>query len=76
MEILSPSTAYYDLKDKKRLYEAHGVKEYWIIDPKAKDIEVYQNVDRQFQLAGRVSGKGQIASSLLEGFTVELTAIF
>ncbi|HMB91435.1 MAG TPA: Uma2 family endonuclease [Rhodothermales bacterium] len=76
MEILSPSTAYYDLKDKKRLYEAHGVKEYWIIDPKAKEIEVYKNKGQHFQLTSREVGEGMIPSSLLNGFTVDLSAIF
>ena len=33
IEILSPSTAYYDTKTKKQIYEAAGVKEFWIVDP-------------------------------------------
>ena len=33
MEILSPATAYYDLKAKFHVYEQFGVKEYWIIEP-------------------------------------------
>ena len=33
VEILSPSTSYYDTKRKFRLYEKHGVQEYWLIDP-------------------------------------------
>jgi len=32
-EILSPGTAYYDLKHKMQLYEQQGVREYWIVDP-------------------------------------------
>lgn len=35
MEILSPSTSKKDLNDKFRLYEKHGVREYWVIDPAA-----------------------------------------
>ena len=53
MEILSPSTAYHDLKKKKRLYEASGVKEYWIVDPEAREIEVYTLVEGQFDLFAR-----------------------
>lgn len=34
IEILSPSTAEYDLNDKKDVYERSGVSEYWIVDPK------------------------------------------
>ena len=41
VEILSPSTAKNDKTYKKRLYQHSGVKEYWIVDPKARSIEVY-----------------------------------
>ncbi len=30
IEIISTSTAYYDLIDKKELYERYGAKEYWL----------------------------------------------
>jgi Uma2 family endonuclease len=33
VEILSPSTALKDKREKRRLYERHGVPEYLIIDP-------------------------------------------
>src|SRR5699024_2227916 len=33
IEILSPSTAKYDLEEKKDIYERFGVKEYWIVEP-------------------------------------------
>ena len=33
IEILSPSNAYYDLRQKKDIYQKNGVKEYIIIDP-------------------------------------------
>lgn len=38
VEILSPSTAGYDLKAKKDVYERCGVKEYWIVDPANKSV--------------------------------------
>lgn len=76
MEILSPSTAYYDLKDKKRLYEASGVKEYWIVDPKAGEIEVYELVEGRYVLFGRQERQGTITSKLLQAFSVDLADIF
>src|SRR5690606_38069544 len=33
VEILSPSTAKYDLKKKKMQYEQNGVTEYWVVNP-------------------------------------------
>jgi Uma2 family endonuclease len=42
VEILSPSTGYYDLKKKARTYARHGVREYWIADPEDKSIEAYK----------------------------------
>jgi len=41
VEILSPSTAQKDLKIKFARYERAGVREYWIIDPTGKTVQVF-----------------------------------
>ena len=41
VEILSPSTANKDRGLKFKTYEKFGVKEYWIVSPEAKTVEVY-----------------------------------
>ena len=41
VEVLSRSTRKNDLTVKKDAYESNGVKEYWIIDPLAKTVDVY-----------------------------------
>jgi Uma2 family endonuclease len=41
VEILSPSTAKTDWTKKFNLYEKEGVREYWIVDPKEKVINVF-----------------------------------
>lgn len=41
VEVLSHSTRKKDLTIKKDVYEAQGVREYWIIDPRAKSVTVY-----------------------------------
>ena len=38
IEILSPSTAYYDLGRKYEVYERSGVKEYWVVHPERKSV--------------------------------------
>ena len=50
VEILSPSTARNDRKEKFAAYEKYGVKEYWIVDPKNKFVEVYLLRDGVFVL--------------------------
>lgn len=42
-EVLSPTTARNDKTIKKDIYAKNGVKEYWIVDPDGKSIEVYLN---------------------------------
>jgi Uma2 family endonuclease len=41
VEILSPKTAFLDKVGKRQVSARSGVKEYWIIDPETKLIDVY-----------------------------------
>lgn len=41
IEIISPGTAQKDIKDKFEIYEASGVKEYWIVYPVEQHIHIY-----------------------------------
>jgi Uma2 family endonuclease len=41
IEILSPSTALKDQRDKLALYERAGVREYWIVDPRKNTVKVH-----------------------------------
>lgn len=50
VEVLSPSTASRDRKEKRALYERFGVKEYWIVSPGEKSIEVHLLQDGVLQL--------------------------
>ncbi len=40
-EVLSPSTAYKDKRVKKDLYEAAGIKEYFLVNPDYKVIDKF-----------------------------------
>ena len=50
IEVLSPGTAMNDRRHKKDAYEAHGVREYWIVDPRSLSIEQYILTDGKFIL--------------------------
>lgn len=76
IEILSPASAYYDLREKFKTYEAGGVKEYWIVDPGIKKIEVYESVNMKFRLLCAAEGEEHVFSKVLNGFSVALHDIF
>ncbi len=76
VEILSPSTAYYDLREKYDIYEKSGVKEYWIIDPNSKKIEIFGNKSGKFHLNNEARETGSVSSVVLAGFAVSLSDIF
>ena len=50
VEVLSPRTAKNDRSTKKDIYEKYGVKEYWLVSPSDKSIEVYHLVENKFVL--------------------------
>ena len=76
IEILSPSTAGRDRTFKRTLYERHGVKEYWMVDPDARNITVLILGENGYELAG-IYGEGQtLTSPTLPGFSLNLDEVF
>ena len=76
IEILSESNAYYDLKHKKNIYEKYGVKEYWIVDPIEKSVEVFESKEKKFTLIDRKEEKGKIKSKIFTGLKIQVEEIF
>jgi Uma2 family endonuclease len=77
IEILSPSTSFKDLTDKMKLYEEHGVKEYWIVNPVTWDVAVYtQKRKGTFEKPVHYNGEEVISSLAVEGLQLELTSVF
>ncbi len=77
VEILSESTESRDRGIKFRDYAAHGVREYWIVDTLALSIEQYvlEAGSDSYALREKM-GHGSIRSVVVEGFEIELAAIF
>lgn len=47
-EILSPTTARYDLVKKQRTLHARGVEHYWIVDPEHETLTVMRLADEHY----------------------------
>lgn len=77
VEILSPSTATKDLREKKHLYEKSGVKEYIIIDPIEEYAERFcLGTDGTYN-KGDVFGHQEVLPfKSLEGIEINLWEVF
>ncbi len=76
VEILSPSSTYYDVVKKKELYRRYGVKEYWLVFIEEKAIEVLALEGDVYREFSSDRGEGRVKSNLLKGLEVELKEIF
>ncbi|WP_104372139.1 Uma2 family endonuclease [Desulfocucumis palustris] len=76
IEVLSPSTTSRDKVEKSKMYYTHGVKEYWIIDPDAKVIEVFTSGEKNWNLVEAYGKNGILTSPLLPGLQINLKNVF
>jgi len=75
VEVLSPSNRDHDLLTKRALYGRAGVKEYWIVDPDNRSLEVL-TLDRDtLQMVRAVSAENTGSSPIL-GTLFPLDAVF
>jgi Uma2 family endonuclease len=79
VEILSKKTASKDKGIKKEDYAAHGIREYWIIDPIRQHIEQYillSPSDKKYAPAKVFRLDEDIESWVIKGFTIPVQALF
>lgn len=76
VEVISPGSGRRDRVNKSRLYRKYGVKEYWLVDPEAKTVEVLAADDRGWYQAGAYDEEDTLTSPLLPGLEVKLKDIF
>lgn len=77
IEILSEATAYRDTIQKKKLYARFGVKEYWIVAPDDRLVEIYYLKDeREYQLLKTYFEKDIIESQAIRSLKIDLNRVF
>jgi Uma2 family endonuclease len=64
IEILSPGSIKHDKITKRIVYERNGVKEYFIIEPKTKEVITYYLKNKKFEK--QVSRPGKVKSRILK----------
>ena len=76
IDILAPTTTAWSVARRRRVYEKFGVKEYWLINPFDKSLEIWKLQEGRLQLVGEYIEKQMASSQLLEGLSVGISALF
>jgi Uma2 family endonuclease len=78
VEVLSPGGANErrDREVKLKLYSRRGVLEYWIVDWRTQQIEVYQREQLALHLVATLYATDTLASPLLPGFVCQVATLF
>lgn len=75
VEILSPSTSGHDRIVKLELYRKAGIREYWIVDPDAKAIQVCV-LEKGRYFINAYTEEDTLSANVLEGLELEVKSIF
>lgn len=76
MEILSPSTQRHDKLTKFNLYQRAGVREYWIVDPASKSVQVFVLEDGHYAAKDFGSSEDKLKVNILEDCVIDLSQVF
>jgi Uma2 family endonuclease len=77
IEILSPGNSKKEMKDKFEVYEESGVKEYWIVSPIEKTIQIFRLNEQGIYIGLRPLIEEEFATTpLFEDLKVELAEVF
>ena len=77
VEVLSPSTAKKDWNYKFNLYEKAGVREYWIVNPKGKVVNIFiLQPDGYYDLGSEYDCTEKAPVHIFEGLEIDLKELF
>jgi Uma2 family endonuclease len=75
IEILSPGNNRKEMKDKYRLYEENGVKEYWVVYPEYVQVEVFDLINDRFVLRSHYINE-DVPVKIFDDFSIDATGVF
>jgi Uma2 family endonuclease len=75
VEVLSPSNWLIDRREKFQAYAKSGVREYWIVNPLARTIELFFLRENRYELIGKYGEGETVRSEVLPGFEVKVDEV-
>ncbi|MBI0398780.1 Uma2 family endonuclease [Cyclobacterium marinum] len=76
IEILSPGNNKKELQLKYEVYEASGVKEYWVIHPEERTLLIYTLEGGKYQPSRLFTLGDRVKSQALAAFVLDLDEVF
>ncbi len=76
VEILSPTSKDRDTEIKRKLYWKYGVREYWLVDPGARTVEIMVMKESGYETSRVYPEGAQVTSPLLKGFSFDPLNLF
>jgi len=78
VEVLSPGVENErrDREAKLKLYGSRGIREYWIVDWRLQQVEVYRRDQAMLQLVSTLFAEDVLTSPLLPGFSCPVARLF
>lgn len=78
IEVVSPGekNSERDRQLKRQLYSRRGVREYWVVDPQLRTIEIYRLQESVLVLEATLRGSDNLTSPLLPGFFCSVSEVF
>ena len=78
IEIISPNNSKRDIKDKFEIYQNHGVREYWIVNPNDEIVNVFLlDKNGKFQFSGMFTNQDKVPVKIFNGeLMIDLSLVF
>ena len=78
IEIVSAGNSKRDIRDKFDIYQEHGIREYWIVNPNDENVNVFiLDENGKFQFSGMYAGDDQIPVNIFNGdLKIDLLEVF
>ena len=77
VEVLSRSTARTDKVVKFSAYERAGVREYWLVDPRTRSVEVYSlSEEGTYEMTGQYTPGEMVTSTVLSDLALPVDDLF
>ena len=76
IEVISESNRTHDTVVKFQAYAAHGVREYWLVDPREQEFSTWTLAGSEFRLLGRARRGSTLKTSIHSGIRIDPGEIF